>query len=500
MAAEQERPLHPRLEPPIVPLRSAKLAPNDSNLAVEPNDPIDESWQRWFRDPSRVREGNEVIPYLDAAKLFADMASAIRTATSAGHAILFAGWSVDIDLPLLPGDPTSTLLALFTAAGASGAQVFVLLNRFSAKAGGLAAFDNTDDVARLDALPGVHAIHDDLLLAVPLLGDPVQAHHQKLLVVSGEQGLVAFLGGVDVEPNRLDFLQDLHVRVRGAAAQDHHRTLVERWLEHGRSPVPPPPSPSQNLGDKCDLRVATVRTYPNAPAHGGLRRQPSRTYAFAPSGEQSYRQQVLHAIAQAKRHIYVEDQYLVDAEIAQAIAAVAPRLELVLLLVCADEYVGGELAGQMAWRRHEFLRIARSTQGRVLCYENTTYFVHPKVWLFDDRFAIVGSGNVNRRGLTHDSEVACAIYDDNLQRRWFFAHELRMRLWARQTWAPPIQHREAFGSVAYRFHAESQGRVRTCVPAAPGTGAKSRQPWAPPSPPTDPEQFVWDSLIDPDGS
>jgi phosphatidylserine/phosphatidylglycerophosphate/cardiolipin synthase-like enzyme len=256
MAAEEGTPMQTRPEPPIVPLRLVKFAPNDPNGAVEPYDPIDEDWQRWFPDPSRVREGNEVIPYLDAAKLFADMASAIRTATGPGHGILFSAWSVELDLELVPGDPSSTLAELFASAGARGIEVFVLLNKFSAKVPQFAGFDNTLDAERLDALPGVHAIHDDLLLRVPLVGDEVQTHHQKLLVVSGEEGLVGFVGGVDLEPNRLTIVQDLHLRLRGAAARDLYRTLVERWDDHDTGLSPPPPLVSTGLGTKGDLRAS----------------------------------------------------------------------------------------------------------------------------------------------------------------------------------------------------------------------------------------------------
>ncbi len=489
-----------RPEPPIVPLRLGTLAPNEANLLVEPYDPVDQDWQRWFPDPSRVHDGNEVVPYLDAGKLFADMASAIRTATHLGHCILFSAWSVDLDLELVPGDPSSTLAELFASAGARGIEVFVLLNKFSAKVLQFAGFDNTLDAERLDALPGVHAIHDDLLLRVPLVGDEVQTHHQKLLVVSGEEGLVGFVGGVDLEPNRLTIVQDLHVRVRGPAARDLYRTLVERWDDHDTGLSPLPPLASTGLSPKRDLRAGVVRTYPNAKAHGGLRREPDRAYGFAPGGEGSYRELVLHAIAQAKKHIYVEDQYMVSLELAQAIAAAAPRLEFVCLLLAGDDMIDGELVAQGGWRRQEFLRVARSTGGRVWCFQSQTHFVHPKVWLFDDRFAIVGSGNVNRRGMTHDSEVACGIHDSNTQRRWFFAHELRMNLWARQTGEPPVYHREAMGALAYWLRAEQLGRVATYVPAAPRDEQRPNAPRVAPSPANVAQDLLWNTLVDPEGS
>lgn len=50
---------------------------------------------------------------------------------------------------------------------------------------------------------------------------------------------------------------------------------------------PPPPLVSSGLGPKQDLRAGVVRTYPNAKARGGLKREPDRAYGFAPAGERS---------------------------------------------------------------------------------------------------------------------------------------------------------------------------------------------------------------------
>jgi hypothetical protein len=102
--------------------------------------------------------------------------------------------------------------------------------------------------------------------------------------------------------------------------------------------------------------------------------------------------------------------------------------------------------------------------------------------------------------MTHDSEVACGIQDSNTQRRWFFAHELRMNLWARQTGEPPVHHREAMGALAYWLRAEQLGRVATYVPRAPRKNLpRSRDP-GPPQPPSPELQFLWNGFIDPDGS
>ncbi len=73
--------------------------------------------------------------------------------------------------------------------------------------------------------------------------------------------------------------------------------------------------------------------------------------------------------------------------------------------------------------------------------------MHAKVWIFDDRFAIVGSANCNRRSYTCDSEFAAGIFDENRAgNRVTFAHRLRMELWKRAFNVPPITGMKA-GSV-----------------------------------------------------
>ena len=102
--------------------------------------------------------------------------------------------------------------------------------------------------------------------------------------------------------------------------------------------------------------------------------------------------------------------------------------------------------------------------------------------------------------MTHDSEVACGIHDSNTQRRWFFAHELRMNLWARQTGEPPVYHREAMGALAYWLRAEQLGRVATYVPAAPRDEQRPNAPRVAPSPANVAQDLLWNTLVDPEGS
>ena len=81
-----------------------------------------------------------------------------------------------------------------------------------------------------------------------------------------------------------------------------------------------------------------------------------------------------------------------------------------------------------------------------VCYRKVELdhnYVHAKTWIFDDKYAIIGSANCSNRGYSHDSEVVAGIYDRRVEESYTsrcnqqsdpkhgcpFAKELRIRLW-----------------------------------------------------------------------
>lgn len=74
--------------------------------------------------------------------------------------------------------------------------------------------------------------------------------------------------------------------------------------------------------------------------------------------------------------------------------------------------------------------------------EDTPVYVHAKVCIIDDVWAMVGSDNLNLRSWTHDSELSCAVLDSTRDSRSpedpaglgdgarVFARDLRLRLTA----------------------------------------------------------------------
>src|SRR5207244_12915254 len=98
---------------------------------------------------------------------------------------------------------------------------------------------NDAEVSRINNLPGGRAILDNRTLN---LG----THHQKILIVNGSEGLIAFCGGLDVNPDRLhptgsgpnqgggpgSPLDDVHCRIRGPAADSLLLIFRQGWPDH----------------------------------------------------------------------------------------------------------------------------------------------------------------------------------------------------------------------------------------------------------------------------
>jgi phosphatidylserine/phosphatidylglycerophosphate/cardiolipin synthase-like enzyme len=179
-------------------------------------------------------------------------------------------------------------------------------------------------------------------------------------------------------------------------------------------------------------RTRIVTTFGDPTKFAGLGPAPRGSgtlpaYPFAPTGSKSLRELVFHAIDKSERFIYVEDQYLVDEEVARRLAAAMNRLEALIIVIADSNAVNGEL--HQAWdRRRRFLgHLAPHAAKLAVVVGKRT--VHAKLWIFDDVIALVGSANINRRGFKHDSEAGIAFGDVGEESQ---VKLLRESLWALQ--------------------------------------------------------------------
>lgn len=187
-------------------------------------------------------------------------------------------------------------------------------------------------------------------------------------------------------------------------------------------------------------------------------------YSFAPNGDTSAYWMIVRAIEQARNYIYLEDQYLtatnlIAKKLNQALNDPnKPNLKIIIVIsdskITTDLFVPYRLRGDFI----KALTANKNSSGytypnsRVsICYrkiEQDHNYMHSKVWICDDKYAIIGSANCNNRGYTHDSEVVAGIYDRKIEQSYSsqcnqqynpkqdisfpscpFAKELRIRLW-----------------------------------------------------------------------
>jgi phosphatidylserine/phosphatidylglycerophosphate/cardiolipin synthase-like enzyme len=473
--------------------RGRRLAgPRRSARSEKTRDPTETA--RWFVPSTThpVRTGNAVTAFTDGDTYFADLAASIRAVSGPDGFVELVNWDLALDFELIPGDRQSTPAALLRAASRRGVTIRALLNLHQSHpfaVGTVTGYDNSAAAALVNGLPHGAAIHDDRYLYAG-------THHQKIAVVGSARSLVAYSGGMDLNPNRLANgtvrpRHDAQVRIEGPAALDHHAIIAARWSDHpastGLPPLPTPPAP----GPAGTMQVQVVTTYGNGTVRAGIGPGVGSVtpgYTFAPNGDRSVSQLVLHAISTARRFVYLEDQYLVNTAVSDALLAALVRIERLVILIADTPAVNRDLV--QAWRRRKaFLDpLLQAAPGKVTVCAGRRHYIHSKLWVFDDEFAIVGSANCNRRGYSHDSEQAVGIVDRPGPDNW--VHELRMRLWAKHLGLPPQQVRDPLAAAEAWSSPPSTADVAVYDPDG-GTDNVAFPRGT---------DFFWDSLVDPAGS
>ncbi len=518
----------------------------------------DPSIPHWFLDRAERRNpatdlrdwtvGNDVVPLVDGAHYFRHLHRTL-CATRRGDHVFFTDFRGDYE-ELLDG-PGSSVGDVLRVLAAAGVQVFGLLWR--------------SQPDWLDQSEGKNA---ELAREVSDAGGEVLldartrragSHHQKLVVVRSPgrpDEDIAYFGGIDLsrsrnddsahrgDPQVMDFpsgygerppWHDVQAAVRGPAVADLDHTFRERW--YGSSALDLS-SPLRMLADRAYHAGALVgRDLPEPPAEPApagthavqvLRTYPARLrrYPFAPLGERSIAYAYRKAFARARRLIYIEDQYLWAPFVADLLAAALrgnPELHVVAVVPRFPDREGTSRWPALVGRE-QAIAVCRSAGGErfgIYDLENdagTPVYVHAKVVVVDDVWAMIGSDNLNRRSWTHDSELSCAVLDaerdgrdpvdpaglgDGARR---FARDLRLRLWREHLGLPDdtvpdglLDPTAGFGLLrrsaddlqawyeAGCTGARPAGRLR---PHTPERLPRRHRPWAVP---------VYHAVFDPDG-
>ncbi len=398
--------------------------------------------------------GNEVRALIHGADYFTELLANI-TAMVRGDLLLFTDWRGDPDERL--DGPGSEISRVLCAAAQRGVVVKGLIWRSHWDRLQFSAAENDHLGDEINAAGG-ECLRD---MRVRTGG----SHHQKMVVLrhpGRPERDVAYVGGIDLCHSRRDDehhhgdaqpleiadaygprppWHDVQLAVRGPAVGDVEATFRERWCDPSpltRNPfhrildtlrredthADPLPEQLPDPAPRGDLLVQVLRTYP-------MRRH---AFPFAKQGERSIARAYQHALGRARELIYVEDQYLWSAEIAELFAAVLskrPELRLIGVVPMHPDTDGLTGAAQSLGRKRAMATIAAAAPDRFAVYgiENrlgTPIYVHAKVCVIDDTWTSVGSDNVNLRSWTHDSELSCAVVEADGGTG--FGRELRLRL------------------------------------------------------------------------
>lgn len=387
--------------------------------------------------------GNLARPLVHGSTYFAELLRVIQ-ATGPGDLVWFTDWQSNPDQQL-DDDPSIRLVDVLGSAAERGVDVRALVWRSQSRALGF----SHEDHRSLGELLQERGADVRLDMRVRRNG----AHHQKFVVVRHAADAtrdVAYLGGIDLCHGRRDDSShrgdpqadeisaeygarppwhDVQVALQGPVVADVETVFRERWddstptsrnplrrwrdavdgLGEEQSPLPAQAPPPEPAGDHA---VQLLRTYPDLGA--------GWAYDFAPEGERSVARGYSKAVRQARRLIYIEDQFLWGREMSEVLVAALeqnPELRLIAVLPQFPDVDGWfQRDPQLLGRIRGVLRVLLTAPERVAFYglENhagTPVYVHAKVCVLDDLWTSIGSDNFCRRSWTSDSELSAAVID-----------------------------------------------------------------------------------------
>jgi phosphatidylserine/phosphatidylglycerophosphate/cardiolipin synthase-like enzyme len=406
---------------------------------------VSDDLQRYFQPEdnsvflTRPMVGTVATPIIGGTTAFAAMRDDIASTSGATDFIYILSWHCNVDLPLVATDPTSTLRSLLSSCASRGVQIRSMLWAGDPipppptivailQSNVAVPWQLVKDYARTKTSrtvndPAVQFINGLLASgndAAAILDDrhlPMGSHHQKVVIVGAGGKLIAYVGGIEVNIDRVpppvssepgSPLFDISVRLEDAGAWLVLNTFVRRWSAH-----------PNNFG--TPLRGDGLPV----PSHAGpLVVQVTNTYGqgfpFA-TAVQTASTALANGIKSARQFFYMEDQYFVGSPKMKTAVnnALSSNPTLTGIIVIAAENSVSDLP-DVAFRRRDFLGpLVSSFPDRLLVFERLgsgstigpTAYVHSKLLIVDDEAAFIGSVNSNRRSWFHDSEIDATIVD-----------------------------------------------------------------------------------------
>lgn len=369
------------------------------------------------RNVWHVAQARQLAFLIDGEAYFRRLDAALRAAR---RQVWIVGWDFDPELRLRPGDAAAASLgSLLRSLAESGIEIRILVWGEGPvySSGRIPLLQDTGWCEH----PRISLVYD---FAHPLRA----SHHQKLVIIDEE---IAFLGGIDLTGGRWDTcahlasdpsrrrpdgtpygpLHDMQVAVAGEAARLVAEVARRRWHRAtGTEVAAGMPGASLWPADLApDLRDCKVGIALAEPGDG---ERPRRT---------DTEQLTCDAIDAARRFIYIETQYLASSRVVRHLCARLrqPDGPEVVILVTRDTRGLLEQWTMAYGRTLAIRRLLRAggTERLRIGYavvpdeagEDREVLIHAKLIVVDDRFARVGSSNLNNRSAGFDTECDLGI-------------------------------------------------------------------------------------------
>jgi phosphatidylserine/phosphatidylglycerophosphate/cardiolipin synthase-like enzyme len=412
--------------------------------------------------------GNAVSALVDGQAYLARLRDRLSAVNPRGF-IHLAGWRMTPRIRLLGDLPNSpSIRDVVIDRANAGATVRLLLWFVPGSIGDFGAGHGPENLEMSQIVEGVGG---DAVLDDRLPPGKFASHHQKFIILGDATSNIAFVGGIDIAPDRWDRPQhddplgrqrelfdgwhDVQAQVEGPAVSHLWDTFTERWndprdpnaapLTVGNSPPTPillSERPSPTGTGSCHVQV--LRTF--ACKSQGHAPNDDNFFPFAPNGERTYEEGLVRAIDAAERFIYLEDQYFWPCRVVDTLAAAVARGVSVILVLTHRNDVEGLAPYHNFLRQSCIDQLQSADPSRVFAFHlqqngrgGDDIYVHAKTMVIDDRYAVIGSANINRRSMTTDTEIAIAVVDstavasvigDQPFQACDFAKNYRIQLWA----------------------------------------------------------------------
>jgi phospholipase D1/2 len=249
------------------------------------------------------------------------------------------------------------------------------------------------------------------------------SHHQKVIVVDDH---ISFCGGLDItrqrwdtpehkpeDPRRIDPsgikyepFHDVHLILQGEASAELGKLARRRWQTATRRKLRPPTRFESAWPDDVEPHFQNTRI--------GI----SRTQPPYGDNEGVYEVKNLFAdiIAAAKRHLYIESQYLTSFSIQQELAKRlrdpdCPEIVIAVPLQCSG-WLEKSTMGVIRARLLKDLTGTDQFHKLRVCYpivDHTAVMVHSKVMIADNNLLSIGSANLSNRSMGLDTECNITI-------------------------------------------------------------------------------------------